>query len=154
MEKETIEKFFIERTAGSEMFLVDVILKPGNIIQVFLDKPLGITLDECVHLSREFNEAFDREVEDYELQVSSPGLDMPLKVDQQLKKYLEKEVQVVLHDGKKIKAVLVDFSEYELILKVTEKKMEEGKKTKKFVAVDRVINREEIKAIMAVISFK
>ena len=154
MEKETVQKYFKERLEGTEVFLVDVIVKTGNIIQVFLDKPQGITLDECVEFSRGFNDAFDREVEDYELLVSSPGLDMPLRVDQQLKKYINQEVQIVLNDGKKVKAILLDFSNSELKLRITEKRKEEGKKTKKTVTEEKSINREDIKAIMAVISFK
>jgi small nuclear ribonucleoprotein (snRNP)-like protein len=71
-----------------------------------------------------------------------------------LKKYINHEVQIVLNDGKKVKATLLGFSNSELKLRITEKRKEEGKKTKRTVTEEKSINREDIKTVMAVISFK
>jgi ribosome maturation factor RimP len=154
MDEKTIKDFVEKQIINKDIFLVDVSLKPGNVVHITVDKPEGISIDECVSLSRDFNSAFDRDEEDYDLQVSSPGLDSPLKVDQQFEKYRNKDVRVILRDGEKLKAELLDFNEKELKLMVTRKVREEGRKKKKLVNEEKIINRDKIKAVKAVISFK
>lgn len=154
MDRKKIIEFINNRINRTDFFLVDVHLKPGNIIKVYIDKPDGITIDECVELSRDFNATFDRDVEDYDLQVSSPGLDMPLKVKGQFEKNLGKEVQVIQDDGKKLKGILEGYNEKELKLSVTTKEKAEGSKKKKTVTRETMININNIKAVKAIISFK
>lgn len=149
-----IKSFIEEQIQDSDMFLVDIALKPNNFIQVYVDKPVGITIDECVEISRKFNETFNRDYEDYELQVSSPGLDMPLKVAQQFEKHKGREVNIIMNDGSKFKAVLLDYNDDELKLQVTKKVKEEGRKRKKLVTEEKIVKRIDIKAVKAVISFK
>lgn len=93
-----------DRISESEIFVVDIQIKPGNLIQVFLDQPGGISLDSCVEFSRLIESNLDREQEDFELQVSSPGLDKPLKVYQQYVKNVGKKIKIVLLNGDKYTA--------------------------------------------------
>lgn len=73
--------------------LVDVELKKvgrGQVLRIFIDKPDGVNLDDCAELSRELSVQLD--VEDciasrYTLEVSSPGLDRPLKKEQDFVRY-------------------------------------------------------------------
>ena len=66
-----------------------------------------ISIGECVEISRLIESAFDRDEEDYELRVSSPGLDRPFKLLRQYHKYTGKDIRIVLNDGQKIKAKLL-----------------------------------------------
>ena len=102
MNKETFEKVVREKLEGTDMFLVEVQFIPGNRVQVYIDKHEGITIDECVEMSRYITSVLDRDVEDYDLEVSSPGLDMGFRVVEQYRKYKDKDVKVLLNDGTKM----------------------------------------------------
>jgi ribosome maturation factor RimP len=90
--------------------LVDVeFVKEGSnwYLRVFIDKPGGIAIDDCQAVSEELSDKLD-EVDpikqSYILEVSSPGLDRPLKKDSDFKKYKGEEVEVKLFkpfNGKK-----------------------------------------------------
>ncbi len=107
-----------------EYDLVDVEFKkegPNRFLRVFLDKEGGISLDDCQEMSKAIGEELDKEDPingPYYLEVSSPGLDRPLKSDKDLKRNLNKEVEVSLYqaiDGQKlITGYLVDFDEEKL----------------------------------------
>ncbi len=71
---EAIIELVSQYIQGTDIFLVEASVKPGNVIRVHVDRPEGISIDECVKISRHMNEMLDRDVEDYDLQVSSPGL--------------------------------------------------------------------------------
>lgn len=104
-----------------EYDLVDVEFKkegPNRFLRVFLDKVGGISLDDCQEMSKAISEELDKEDPingPYYLEVSSPGLDRPLKTDKDLKRNIDKEVEVSLYqaiDGQKlITGYLVDFDE-------------------------------------------
>jgi len=94
-----------------ELFLVEAKVLPGNQVKVFLDGDSGITIDKCVACNR----ALYKQLEesnlfpngDFSLEVSSAGLDEPLKMHRQYKKNINRNVEVVLTDGSKIVGKLV-----------------------------------------------
>ena len=94
-----------------DCFLVEVRMKPGNKIQVFLDADQGISLGVCTQINRKLygkiEEATLFEPGDFELEVSSPGLDEPLKLPRQFIKNIGRPVEVVLKDGRKITGKLI-----------------------------------------------
>ena len=106
---------------NTEYELVDLEYKkegPNNFLRVFLDKPGGISLDDCQNISKEISDELDKTdpiKQAYYLEVSSPGLDRPLKTDKDLKRNIDKDVEVKLYeaiDGKKlIQGNLLDFDE-------------------------------------------
>jgi ribosome maturation factor RimP len=83
------------------LFLVDVKVIAGNKIVVYADSNKGITVEECCQINKYIETNLDREVEDFELEVSSPGIAQPFKVIEQYRKNKGKEVQVLLKDGMK-----------------------------------------------------
>ncbi|HHE54141.1 MAG TPA: ribosome maturation factor RimP [Caldithrix abyssi] len=92
------------------------------IFQVFADNENGITLDDCVHLSRKIEDELDfREdlPKNYRLDVSSPGVEHPLKFDWEFKKNLGRELVVKYWIDEKLwrdVGKLVDFSEEQIYL--------------------------------------
>ncbi len=84
--------------------LVDLEYVPegrGTALRVFIDKPGGVTLDDCAALSRELGSVL--EVEDvvtsaYRLEVSSPGLDRPLKTEQDYQRFIGSLVKVKTYE--------------------------------------------------------
>jgi ribosome maturation factor RimP len=111
-----------------DSFLVDVKLKPGNNIQVFADADAGLPLSRCIA----YNKALYKLIEeatlfnegDFELEVSSPGLEEPLKLNRQYQKNIGRLVEVVLKDGRKITGKLLSAMD-EIVVEETKGK---GKK--------------------------
>lgn len=91
---------------GTGLFLVAVKVSSSNKITVLVDTKEGITIDQCVELHRYLENNLDRNVEDYELQVSSPGLEMPFGVIEQYYKNEGSKVEVITNEGLKQTGVL------------------------------------------------
>ena len=125
LDKTKIEKIVNESVTGTDKFLVDISVSSANVVDVFVDGENGISIQECVKISRLIETSFDREVEDYELRVSSPGLSRPFKIIRQYKKYVNREIEVVGNDDKKVKGVLKSVSENGF--KLERKKGKKGK---------------------------
>jgi ribosome maturation factor RimP len=101
IDREKIEKSVREYISGTPLFLVAVKVSGSNKITILADKKEGITIDECAGLHRHIEKDLDRNVEDFELQVSSPGLEMPFGVIDQYYKNEGRKVDVVDTEGQK-----------------------------------------------------
>ena len=91
----------LERTLPSLGFeLVDVELSPkGRQVRVFIDKPQGVDVEDCANVSSHLTRLFAVENVDYErLEVSSPGLDRPLKKAADFVRFAGQDVQLTLRD--------------------------------------------------------
>jgi len=104
--------------AGKDIFLVGVNVDNNNKIVVHIDTPEGISIDDCVRVSRELEGKLDREREDFALEVSSPGLDAPFRVFEQYRKNVGKNITVVRKDGEKLEGVLKDLDEKGIVLEI------------------------------------
>jgi len=89
------------------IFLVDAEVRRGNHIRVFIDSLDGVTIEDCAKVSRIIESGLDRENEDFDLEVSSPGVDSPLKVFPQYIKNIGKDVAILKNDGIKIAGKLL-----------------------------------------------
>lgn len=127
LDKNKIETIVNEHVEGTDKFLVDITVSSANAVDVYVDGDNGISIKECVKISRLIESAFDREVEDYELRVSSAGLTRPFKLLRQYKKYIDREIEVVTIGDKKVKGILKSVTDngFELELK----KGNKGKET-------------------------
>jgi ribosome maturation factor RimP len=93
-----IRKLAEEKTEGTQVFVLDVNIRKGNKILITLDGDQGVTIDDCVALSRHIESKLDRDEEDFELQVSSAGADKPLRMPRQYKQHLGRTLRVHLVD--------------------------------------------------------
>lgn len=109
IDKNQIAVFVEEALAESDLFLVEVKVKPANIIEVYVDADTAVNIDQCVAISRYVESKLDRDAEDFELSVLSCGLSGALKLDRQLQKYLGKDVEVKSKELGKIQGKLVSF---------------------------------------------
>ncbi|MDE6772705.1 MAG: ribosome assembly cofactor RimP, partial [Muribaculaceae bacterium] len=80
IDKKTLTAFIEKQLEGTDLYLVDVAVTPSNEITVEIDSDTSVDIDRCVSLTREIEQAFDRDVEDYELEVVSDCLTYPFKV--------------------------------------------------------------------------
>jgi ribosome maturation factor RimP len=99
VEKSKIENLVTEFINGTGIFLVAVKVSSANRITVLVDTMQGIRIDECAALHRHLEKNLDRNADDFELQVSSPGLDMPFGVIEQYRKNEGKRVEVTDTEG-------------------------------------------------------
>ena len=100
------------------------------------------------------NIALDREEEDFELQVSSPGLTESFKVKEQYIKNTGREIEVVTKSGEKLKGILKEAREEEIVLETSAREKVEGHKKKQLIVKEHIISYDEIKTAKVVISFK
>ncbi len=91
---------------GSDKFLVNLKITPDNRIFVDIDGDNGVTIDDCIAVSRAVESQLDREEEDFELNVGSAGLDQPLKLTRQYVKNIGRDLEVVMFDGERFDGTL------------------------------------------------
>ena len=154
MEVAAIKEFIEQRLDGGKMFLIEINCSPANEIEVVVDSDERVDIDSLVELSRAIEEAFDREVEDYELTVISAGIGQPLKVLRQYQKLIGLPVEVLLTDSTKILATLAAADEQGITLSYTKRVAVEGKKRKEEVEVTENYPFEQIKWTKEYLDFK
>jgi ribosome maturation factor RimP len=140
--------------ASSDNYLVDVDIKPGNIIVVEIDNDEGVCVDDCAALSRYIEENLDRDVEDFELEVGSAGITSPFKILRQYQKNIGNEVEILLKSGAKLTGMLKDANESGILLTVSKQVKPEGAKRKVTVEEDVPYKFDEIKYTKYLIRFK
>lgn len=150
---EQIKKLTDEKLEGTTNFIVDISIKPGNKITILLDNDNGVSIGDCVAMSRHVEFSLDRETEDFELNVMSPGLTEPFKILRQYEKYINKEVDVVTKENKKLTGKLLSANNEGIVLEVQTKEKVEGKKSKQTIINNIPLTFNQIKETKVVISF-
>lgn len=139
-------------------FLVELHIKPTNNIKVFIDADQGISIDKLVALNRKLY----KEIEennffaggDFSLEVSSPGLDEPLKMHRQYLKNIGREVEVMLNEGDKKEGKLLAVNEQEITLQEEKGKNWPGRQAgRKKEIVQHIIPFANIKTTKIQIKF-
>lgn len=154
IDKNIISQLAEEQLASTDNYLVDVMIKPGNLIIVEIDNDQAVNIDDCAALSKYLEGHLDRDVEDYELEVGSAGITSPFKVLRQYIKNIGNEVELLLKSGTKLTGILKSADETGLVVTIEKKVKPEGAKRKITVEEDQSYNFEEIKYTKYVIRFK
>ncbi len=149
-----VTKLVEEKMEGTDMFIVELSVKPGNKIEILVDRDSGLALEDCLSVSRHVEGNLDRELEDYSLDVSSPGVGKPLRLKRQYVKNVGRTVNVKRTDGTIVEGVLVSSDEEKILVHTRTKEEVEGKKGKKWVERDEEIAFDTISETKIVISFK
>lgn len=139
IDKKELQAFIEGRLRDSEYFLTDLKVSPSNEIVVEIDSMTPGDIDACVSLTRAIEEAFDREVEDYELEVGTAGLTSPLKVRRQYDKYVGRDLEVLTSDGRKIHGMLRSVNDEGITLVSEQKVKKEGSKKPVIEQVETIL---------------
>jgi ribosome maturation factor RimP len=135
----------------SEYFLVSLRIKPTNNVKVYLDGDNGLSIEKCVYFNRQLYKLIDESnlfpPGEFSLEVSSPGVDEPLKMHRQYNKNVGRLVEVVFSDGTKKEGRLVQAAENDIIIEET------TGKGKKAVTQQVVIPFNNIKTTTVQIQF-
>ena len=149
--KEEIEKLVNRKLLGTDIFLVDVNISTVNNISIFIDSDTNVSISDCVDVSRFVESSYDRDVVDFQLNVSSAGIDKAFQTFRQYKKNIGKNVTMILLDETKLKGTLVEVDEKFIKIKpiISKKEKKEGKN-------DDIIqvSFDDIKETKIIISFK
>jgi|TARA_B110000240_G_scaffold7124_1_gene7865 ribosome maturation factor RimP len=137
---------------NESLYLIELSISVNNKVQVVVDGDNGVSLSECMRISRVINDNFDREVEDFSLEVTTPDIAHPLKVKRQYIKNLNRILKVKTAE-EELEGTLVSADEETIVLqwKAREPKLVgKGK-----VTVDKVVTLEynEIKEAKVKILF-
>lgn len=122
--KSIVEKILKEQEQKYELVDVEFSVEGSSyFLKIFLDKQGGITIDDCQNISKSINDELDK-IDPigvpYYLEVSSPGLDRPLKNDNDLKRSLGKDIEIKLYEifegSKLIQGTLINFDENQIVI--------------------------------------
>lgn len=147
-------------SAEPGLFLVEVKIRPTNNIKVFIDGDQGVNIDKLVQYNRRLYKQIEESNmfpnDDFSLEVSSPGLDEPLKLHRQYLKNIGRYVEVMENDGSRKEGKLLSATETEIVVE-EEKARLTGKvgqgKNKKKEFLQHSIPFEKIKATKIQIKF-
>ena len=119
-------------------FLVEIRIKPTNNIKVFIDADEGVNLAVLIEYNRKLYKFIEENAlypdGDFSLEVSSPGLDEPLKMIRQYKKNIGRFVDVLLNDASKKEGKLIEATEDGIIIEY-----EIGKGKKKEIKQETIL---------------
>lgn len=113
--REILDKILPEK----DSYLVELKVRKGQLVQVFVDRDPRITIEDCAWISRSLQKELDQDFpfsEQHALEVSSPGMDEPLKVLRQYRKNTGRDVEVLLLTGVKKKGKLMYADDEKLII--------------------------------------
>ncbi len=149
-----VHQLAIENLNGDEFFIADVKVsaeKGPTKISILLDGDNGVTIDDCVALSRAVGNILEeRDIisSKYTLEVSSPGVDHPLSSLRQYLKNIDRHIKVTTTEGDEIRGILKEVSEENLLMD------REIKKGKKINHEPLQLAMSEIKKTIVQVSFK
>lgn len=148
--RESVEKAI----EGTDIFIVDITVSPQNNVVVELDSPGNLDIDTCAAITRAIEKDFDRDVEDYDLEVGSAGLTAPFKVKGQYLKNIGNDIEILTADGRKIKAVLTAVGNDDFTFEYPVKVKEPGAKRPTVIMQSETLPIGGAKWVKYLISFK
>lgn len=138
-------------SATEDVFLVSAHIKPTNNIKIFIDSDAGLNIDKCVKINRAMYRVIEEEGwypdGNFSLEVSSPGIDEPLKLIRQYKKNIGRNVEVTMNDDLKQQGRLLSVTENDITIGYTEGK------NKKAVTLTKDIPLTAIKQTIVLVEF-
>lgn len=155
IDRQKLEQTVKDALQGTDLFLVSTDITPANDITVTVDSAKGVDIEQCLALTRTIEAAFDRDAEDYSLEVGSAGLTAPFTVEQQYRMNVGNPVEVLTRDGRKLHATLAAVSDDAKTVTVTvpTKIKEPGAKRPVLTDVPHDIAVADIKRIAREIKF-
>jgi len=150
----TVRQLIAEKLEGTEYYILSVDIRPGNNIVVELENSGPVSITDCVAISRQIEHNLDREAEDFSLQVSSPGLDKPLRDFRQYIKNVGRTLKVMLADSVETEGELKAADEWGITLLSVRKERVEGTKKKEIITENLELKYPDIKQAKIKINFK
>ena len=136
-----------------KFFVVSLTISNSNRITLSVDSMDAVRIEDCVQLSRIIEQGLNRDEEDFELEVTSAGINVPFTVQQQYLKNVGRQVTIQHFDGKRTEGKLIEVSSEDFLIEYRRKEKIEGKKKKQTVIECTRYKYDEIQSVKLVISF-
>jgi len=143
-----------EEEEFQDCFIVEINVSGASKLEVYIDADNGIDFTRCRRVSRYLEEEIEAKEwmnEKYTIDVSSPGVDRPLKFKRQYKRNVGRKMAVIDDEGHKTEGLLISTDDDQIVLEFKDR-IKEGKR-KKTVVVQKEIKFENIKKAFVKISF-
>lgn len=151
----TIKNLVEEKFKDTDRFIVSIKISANNRIEILIDGLSNISIKDCIDLSRHIESSLDREKEDFELMVSSSGIDEPIFMEKQFIKNIGRKVEILKIDGIKIEGTLLGIINESNTIQIENNRIEKNSKGKKQTITEQItIPLHEIKETKLVLSFK
>jgi ribosome maturation factor RimP len=135
------------------LFLVEFSISDSNKINIIIDGDQGVTLQDCIDVSRAVEHNLDREENDFSLEVASAGVGSLLKNIRQYKKNIGRNLKVKIIDGETLEGLLSDANDEKITLKWTSREPKKIGKGKETVENSKEIEYSNIKEAIVIIIF-
>ena len=154
MLREKVENLLQEAfEENNSLFLIELNIDSANHITVVIDGDKGVTVNDCIEVSRKIEHNLDREEEDFSLDVTSAGVSTPLSMPRQYKKNIGRKLAVTTTSEEKYEGQLTQVEENSIKLEWKAREPKPVGKGKVTVAKEIVLPFEEIKEAKVIITF-
>lgn len=136
-----------------ELFLISLSISIDNKIKIILDGERGVSINDCITISRSIENNLDAEDPDFAIEVSSVGAEDPFVDKRQYKKNLNRILSIIDKDKNKFKGKLITVDEFEILIQWKQrepKKIGKGKITK---TKSKLLKYSEIQEAKVIINF-
>lgn len=145
IDKDLIRQTIEELLAETDCFVVALSISGDNNICLEIDSETSVDLNFCVELTRRIEQRFDRDTEDYSLEVGSYSITKPFVDKRQYTKNIGRKVEVLTAESKKIRGTLTAVNSDDFTVEYEEKELVEGQKRKKNVTKEVTFSYNSVK---------
>lgn len=136
-----------------KFFLVSLTISSTNKIVLRVDGMEGVKIEDCVKISRVIEQGLDREEEDFELEVSSAGLDSSFMVKEQYQKNVGRNIVMKFPGGIKLEGKLIEANEEDFVVEYQRKEKIEGRKKKQTITETKTYKYQQVNNVKLVMNF-
>lgn len=138
---------------NKSLFLIDLDITESNQIRVIIDGDKGVTVEDCIAVSRQIEHNLDREAYDFSLEVMSAGISEPLTLPRQFKKNIGRNLKIKTKNDKKIEGELTEANNISCTLRWSEREPKPVGKGKVTVQKEAALHYEDIMEAKVMITF-
>lgn len=154
MLREKVENLLQEAfEENNSLFLIELTIDDANHIAVVIDGDNGVSVNDCIAVSRKIEHNLDREEEDFSLDVASAGVSQPLMLPRQYRKNIGRRLAVTTSEGEKIEGELMKMEDDKITLQWKAREPKPVGKGKVTVTKETVLPLENIKEAKVIITF-
>ncbi|GAB2764742.1 ribosome assembly cofactor RimP [Salinimicrobium soli] len=154
MLREKVENLLQEAfEENNSLFLIELNIDNANHISVVIDGDNGVSVNDCIAVSRKIEHNLDRDEEDFSLDVASAGVSQPLTMPRQYRKNIGRRLAVTTTSGEKFEGELVKMEDDKITLTWKTREPKPVGKGKVTVTKEAVLPLEDIKEAKVKITF-
>lgn len=133
IDKELLRSVIEDKLSQTDCFLVSLSVSSTNSIVVAIDSATSVNLDFCIELTQYIEQKFDRNTEDYSLEVGSYSISEPFVDSRQYVKNIGRTIEILTLEHKKIRGILLKADSAGFTVETETKEQLEGQKRKTIV---------------------